>query len=131
MVQQDWWHLGSTGTKDQVQSLAQYSRDLTLPKLWFRSPLWIGSDPWPRKAIHLRVAKKGQKKKKKKKKGRKGGRQIYKSKVLLLCREPLSEMTSLSRKNLSQKTFSAFPGKWTTHSMLCVAQSQTQPDVQG
>ena len=59
MVQWDGWHLWSAGT--QVQSLAQWIKDLALPQLR------LGSDPWPGNSICYRVAKKTQKNKRKKK----------------------------------------------------------------
>ena len=44
---------------------AQWVKDLALLKLWLRSRLWLGSDPWPRGSICLRAAKKKCKRKKK------------------------------------------------------------------
>ena len=41
----------------------QRVKDLTLLQLWLRSPLGLGSDPWPGTSICLRVAKNGKKKK--------------------------------------------------------------------
>ena len=44
MAQQDWWPLGRTGM--QVQSLAQWVKDLVLLQLPLKSQLQLGSDPW-------------------------------------------------------------------------------------
>ena len=43
MVQWDGWHLGNAGM--QVQSPAQWVKDLVLPLLWLKSQLWLRSDP--------------------------------------------------------------------------------------
>ena len=51
-----------------IPGWAQWVKDLGLPQLWFRSPLWLRSDPWPWNSICLEVAKNEKKKKKKKEK---------------------------------------------------------------
>ena len=58
VVQQDWHHLGSSGT--QVQSLACYSG----LKIWLKLQLWLGSGLWPRNSICCGAAKKRKGKKK-------------------------------------------------------------------
>ena len=46
---------GATGSAESwelwdapsIPGPVQWVRDLTLPRLWLRSPLQLGSDPWP------------------------------------------------------------------------------------
>ena len=63
VVQQYLWCLWSTGSKVQCPAPTQWLKDLVLPKLWTRSQLRLGSDPWPGNSICHRVAKKGKGKK--------------------------------------------------------------------
>ena len=51
MAKWDWWHLCSA--REQV---------LSLPKLRWKSQLWLESDPWPGNSSHRGVAKKRKKK---------------------------------------------------------------------
>ena len=43
---------------DSIPGLAQWAKDLALPRLWLRSQLPLGSDPWPGNSICRRVATK-------------------------------------------------------------------------
>ena len=47
-----------------IPGLAQWVKDLALPKLWSRSQLRLRPDPWPRNSVCRGVAKKEKKKKK-------------------------------------------------------------------
>ena len=46
------WDAGS------IPNLELWVRDPTLPQLWFRLQLWLGSDPWPGNSIYHGAAKK-------------------------------------------------------------------------
>ena len=41
-----------------IPSPAQWAKDPALLQLWYRSQLWLISDPWPRNSVSHQVAKK-------------------------------------------------------------------------
>ena len=51
MAQWDQWCLLQQWDVGSVPVLAQWVKDLTVPQLWLRLQLQLGSDPWPRNSV--------------------------------------------------------------------------------